>query len=184
MANLFSKQLQAGIKKAGITTKEVAEHLGLNYHTYQYRVRNGGLDLNDYWRILALLNCSFEDLFPNPYDPKPKRISTSQTIPRIQDEPLPASTEKINPKLQEALLENLKNQEEKAKKRLNPLNPTVAKKEEVPVGAPSATAKKFKAIDIGIPNIDSPKPEIQEERDFYPPPPVIAVDLPPGFLDR
>ena len=74
--------LQKAIKAAGLTTKLVAERLGIKYSTFQYRVRHGVLSLDDYHRLLAMFDQPFEELFPNPYKPIAQRISDSVTIPR------------------------------------------------------------------------------------------------------
>lgn len=150
----LSTGLQVAMKEAGLSSRELAEHLGLKYTTLQYRIRSGGLSLEDYWKITAVLDKSFEALFPNPY----RQIQRSQTIPRI-----------VQPVKQQPTTTPV------------PPDPTVAKKEEKPIGLSSATApkKKFRAIDIGIPKIDEPR---KDETDFVPPPPVVVVDLPPGFL--
>lgn len=84
--------LQKAIKAAGLTTKLVAERLGIKYSTFQYRVRHGVLSLDDYHRLLAMFgDRPFEELFPNPYKPIAQRISDSVTIPRqVTKKPSPA----------------------------------------------------------------------------------------------
>jgi transcriptional regulator with XRE-family HTH domain len=158
MAN--RKELRKAIKDAGLKPQEVADHLGLPYNTYAYRLRVDGLSLDDYWKLTALLAKSFEELFPNPYEPAPKLVSTSIALTR---DPKPAA-----PALPPVDIEKREYRPKEVLAKLieapTPPSPDVPKKEEKPVGSSSGTG--FKAIDIGIPMIDAPR--ILEDRDFHP----------------
>lgn len=50
----------------GLSVKEFVEtKLGLNYNTYQYRVREGKLHLADYHKIMYYTGRSFDELWPS-----------------------------------------------------------------------------------------------------------------------
>lgn len=57
------------------------EKLGLKYSTFNYRIKNGVLTLDDIHTILRETGKSFEDIWPDPL--APARFSESETIPRL-----------------------------------------------------------------------------------------------------
>ncbi len=64
-------RLTKAIKAAGYSTEQFAkEKLGLKYATMAYRIRAGRLALEDYHKILFYTGKRFEDLFPNPMQPR------------------------------------------------------------------------------------------------------------------
>lgn len=76
--------LTKAIQDFGMSPQQFApEVLGLKYPTFQYRVRQGSLSLEDYHRILFTLGRSFEELFPNPFSGR----ELPQAPAQVQSEP-------------------------------------------------------------------------------------------------
>lgn len=74
MGNPHSTPLKRAISSLGLTTREFAAKIGLQYATFNYRIRTGGFMLQDYHAILRLTGKEWKDLFPDPLAPKPQKI--------------------------------------------------------------------------------------------------------------
>ena len=83
-------ELSLAIMAVGFSPPVFAtEKLGISYQLFRYRVRQGRLTLEDYWKILHYTGRSFEQLFPNPIQYTPKPISlTLRTSPKARLAPL------------------------------------------------------------------------------------------------
>ncbi len=90
-------ELTLAIRAIGLTPSSFAEDkLGISYQLFRYRVRKGRLTLEDYWKILFYTGRTFENLFPNPYQAKPKSISLTLRPPTPKTTRLtPAPVERV-----------------------------------------------------------------------------------------
>ena len=93
-------ELSLAIMAVGFSPPVFAtEKLGISYQLFRYRVRQGRLTLEDYWKILHYTGRSFEDLFPNPTQYTPKPISlTLRTSPKARLTPAPVERMVPEPK--------------------------------------------------------------------------------------
>ncbi len=67
-------ELTRAIRGAGYSPQDFAKNvLNVSYQGFMYRVREKKLTLDQYHKIMAYTGKSFEELWPNPYQPK-KRI--------------------------------------------------------------------------------------------------------------
>lgn len=78
----------AAIQATGLTLEEFCqEKLGLKYQNFRNRLKNGGLRLEDYHKLLFYTGKSFDELFPNPLQPqKPEKLPLvlgSRTLPPL-----------------------------------------------------------------------------------------------------
>jgi hypothetical protein len=63
------------IQALGMSPRQfVEDKLGIKYPTYQYRVNNGVLRLEDYQRIMFYTGKNFHELWPSEWDQKSQRI--------------------------------------------------------------------------------------------------------------
>jgi len=74
-------ELTKAIRGAGFSPNDFARDiLKISYQGFRYRVNQGKLALVHYHKIMAYTGKSFEDLWPNPFQPK-KRISLNLSKP-------------------------------------------------------------------------------------------------------
>lgn len=88
MARGISAHLTLAIQAGtGMTMREFADQvMGLKYGTFLYRIRNGCLRLDDYFKILgALPGYTFETLF---WKQLPVAISSRQAVTSFSPEPI------------------------------------------------------------------------------------------------
>jgi len=109
VSNKKYPELTNAIEAAGYRTVTFAtEVLGIQYQVFRYRVRHGKLHLEDLWKILHHTRKSFDELFPNPHQIKPKPINLTLSpkprltppVERMVPEPKPAPAPLVQPVLE------------------------------------------------------------------------------------
>lgn len=92
--------LTLAIRAIGMSPSNFAtDKLGISYQLFRYRVRNGKLSLEDYWKILHYTGKMFEQLFPSPYTvrPKPINLTLRPAQPKIRLTPQEEEKEPVKP---------------------------------------------------------------------------------------
>lgn len=91
MGRSLDTPLGKAVDSVGMTFRQLAEKMGVKYHTLMYSIRHGAYSIEELHAITHYTGKSFEDLFPSPFRVNPKRIelnlATAVEKARVQKAP-------------------------------------------------------------------------------------------------